>query len=206
VLEALVAPPQMRHATRVDAGTAAILGAVVGALGTGGAATLTGLWNSRITQRQVEAQERQSHRQLRFEHLRDRREPRSKTYGDFLAQARAVHRTALGIESGHHRSVDDPEPPSTDDLRREFFKLDELVARVQVEGPHSMVQPAREVVDAAYRLVEPLHDLTQTWNNDERTRRAVNNLTHALEGYRTAIDSFAEAARLALDDDGSNSH
>ena len=114
----------------MDAGLAAVLGAAVGAVGTGLAALASGWLGARNVQQQIVAQFIQADHQRRFEHTRERREPRSQAYAELIAQTQSVG--ALITAMHHSQSY------TQDDVRaalEEIIKVLRARARVMVEGP-----------------------------------------------------------------------
>ncbi|MGI5366019.1 hypothetical protein [Streptomyces iakyrus] len=71
----------------MDAGIAAVLGAVVGSLGTAIAAGVTGFFARSQAKMQIEAQHRQAERQIRADHVGQLREHRRQAYVEFATQA-----------------------------------------------------------------------------------------------------------------------
>lgn len=178
----------------MDAGLAAVLGAAVGAIGTGGAAVLTSWWSTA-------SQERQSNRQLRFEHLRERREPRSKAYADVVAHVQRMGRRLDAFN--HSRSFPDERPEEYPDPE-ELDTLADLCARVAVEGPAEVAEQvalllacAREACEAAAVV-----DVSYAFRNDDQEDRVERSLS-VTAALSEALGRFMAHARLALDDDGS---
>ncbi len=184
----------------VDSGIAAILGAAVGALGTGGAAFVTGLWTARATQRQLEAQDAQAKRQLRVEHIRERREPRSKAYADFVAQARAVERATGRYRDSHTLDMDG--------FHQEVDKLDYLGVHVSLEGPQLLIPSSQEVVRCAHRFIKPLrHAIAmhqQFGDPSDEHAQAASALADVGFEFIAKMKDFTEAARLVLDEEGAD--
>ncbi|XVS66047.1 hypothetical protein ACQPYE_08340 [Actinosynnema sp. CA-299493] len=183
----------------MDAGLAAVLGATVGATGACSAALLTGLWNTRVAKRQVAMQETNLRRQLRFDHLRERREPRSKAYSEFIAQTHQLLREFDEINGM---------PPTVlmstvlVDLKVEMRTLYGCGSRVAVEGPQSVVASANSVVrqtNACYQEVRVLVANADTWTQDDDWKADSSRKASGL--LARGVDDFVEAARRALDDD-----
>ncbi|MFF8784411.1 hypothetical protein [Streptomyces sp. NPDC015125] len=181
----------------MDSGIAAILGATVGALGTGGAAAVTGLWGARTVRVQLAAQEAQLRRGLRVDHVRDRREPRREVYADFLAQARAIER-ALGRYRESHTT-------DMDAFHREIDKLDHLGVHVLLEGPPPVVSPSQELIRTAHRCIRPLRNsigLRERFDaGSGECVDAAESVAEAGLVFTAEVRDFAEAARRVLDDD-----
>ncbi|WP_314178087.1 hypothetical protein [Streptomyces winkii] len=178
----------------MDAGVAAILGAVVGALGTGGAAFVTGLWTAKTTQRQLAAQDAQLHRQLSIEHVRERREPRSKAYADFLAQARV-----LEVALGRYREM---HTLDMEEFHQELHHLDYLGVQVWLEGPPSVLASAQELMKCAHHCIRPLrHSIAAHQRFSEGASEYADAKGHVADmglEFTATMKSFADAARRAL--------
>ncbi|WP_327684450.1 hypothetical protein [Streptomyces sp. NBC_00467] len=184
----------------MDAGTAAILGAAVGALGTGGAALATGWWGARQARLQIESQESQNRRQLRFSHLSERREPRSVAYVEYISQAKKLQRafSALAPQILGEQTAETSEEAS--ELENENTKLQELAARVSVEGPASIVQPAaklRETAGSCSFFCLVMHMPTSELKRSGQAPTVVAQLARDLDSM---IAAFTEAARVSLDE------
>ncbi|WP_189135212.1 hypothetical protein [Wenjunlia tyrosinilytica] len=183
----------------MDAGTAAVLGAMVGAVGTTAAAFATSWWGARSTERQLAAQERSARRQLGFDHHRERREPRRQAYADFIAQGRAVERALGRYQDAHVGEMDV--------FHQEVEKLDHLGTHVQLEGPESIIEPMLEVTGEAHRCIKPLGEAIRALEDhpqaDERYRRSTtDDLAMAGLEFTAALKAFADAGRRALEADG----
>ncbi|WP_148081808.1 hypothetical protein [Streptomyces botrytidirepellens] len=182
----------------VDSGIAAILGAVVGALGTGGAAVVTGVWAAKTAQHQAAAQDAQARRQLRAEHVRERRGPRSKAYADFVAQARVIERALGRYQDSHILEMGQ--------FNQEVDKLDYLGVQVLLEGPPSVIRPSQDLISCAHRCMRPLrvsiaalHEFGDESSEYAAAKSAVGDVGFELIAE---VKDFAEAARRVLDDDG----
>lgn len=175
-----------------------MLGAVVGAAGTGAAGFVTGWWNARTVQRQSQVQEEQARRQLRFEHTRELREPRRRVYTAFIAQTRLVDR-----ELGRY-SISDAYDLNA--LHTEVERLDHIGIEVMLEGPDSIVAPAREVIDLAHKSIRPLRlaARAQDGNDTEAVAAARDNLASVGLAFAHSVRSFTHEARSILSDDGRN--
>ncbi|MFD3582629.1 hypothetical protein [Streptomyces sp. NPDC058683] len=123
----------------MDAGIAAVLGATVGALGTGGAGVVAALLTKSQARMQIQA-----------EHARMLREPRKQAYASYAEAAKKDYerlteaRIALEVAAAH-------EPSRENQLTRVRALVEESVdhgntvletweAQVYMEGPHSVVQ------------------------------------------------------------------
>ncbi|MFF1714626.1 hypothetical protein [Streptomyces sp. NPDC058268] len=176
-----------------------MLGAVVGAAGTGTAGFVTGWWNARTTQRQSQVQEDQARRQLHFEHTRDLREPRRRAYTAFIAQTRLVDR-----ELGRYNTSTEYDLNA---LHTQIERLDHIGIEVMLEGPDGIVAPAQEVIDLAHKSIRPLRlaARAQDGNDTEAVSAAADTLASAGLAFAQSVRSFTHEARTILSDDGRNS-
>ncbi|GES27628.1 hypothetical protein San01_01140 [Streptomyces angustmyceticus] len=181
----------------MDSGIAAILGAAVGALGTGGAAVVTGRWRARAVRDQLMAHELRLRRQRRVGQVRERREPRRKVYADFLTQARAVER-ALGRYRESHTT-------DLDAFHREVDTLDHLGVQVLLEGPPPVLSPSQELIRSAHRCIRPLRNsIGAQERGDAGSPECVDAAASVAEAglaFTAEVRGFAELARRVLDDD-----
>ncbi|MFF8918591.1 hypothetical protein ACF08M_36125 [Streptomyces sp. NPDC015032] len=190
----------------MDAGIAAILGATVGALGTGGAAFATGWWGAKQARLQIATQETQSRRQLRFNHLSERREPRSVAYVALISQAQAAQRKYSTLAPQVLISQDSATAELADGLETENVKMQELAARVSIEGPASIVEPARKLKEAVGKC--SFFCLVMHMENSELKRSGTAPAIAAQNAIELSqmIDLFTHASRLSLDEDISGLH
>ncbi|MGW7083591.1 hypothetical protein ACWGH2_08840 [Streptomyces sp. NPDC054871] len=186
----------------MDAGLAAVLGAAVGALGTGGAAVFTSWWTATT-------QERQSRRQIRFEHLRDRREPRSRAYAEVVAQVQKMGRL---LDTVHDQER--PDGRGFDGFPQELARLADLCARVAVEGPAPIADSAQRILVQARVAFGAASDLLTAAETADANGEDGTDTVHEAELWRsrettmalhTELSRFMELAREALDDHGSSS-
>ncbi|MEU5959070.1 hypothetical protein [Streptomyces sp. NPDC047525] len=180
----------------MDAGLAAVLGAVVGAAGTGTAGFLTGWWNARTAQRQSQVQADQARWQLHFEHTRDLREPRRRAYTAFIAQTRLVDR-----ELGRYNTSTEYDLNA---LHTQIERLDHLGIEVMLEGPDGIVAPAQQVIDLAHKSIRPLRLVARARedNDSDALAAARNNLASAGQYFAESVREFTHQARTVLSDDG----
>jgi hypothetical protein len=186
----------------MDAGVAALLGAAVGALGTGGAAVVTGLLGRG-----------QARTQLRAEHVRLLREPRRAAYVAFAQCFQEVH--ALHTEAA--KSSSDATDATEPDRSRLLSGAEEAYARagerlygefqlrqsaVAVEGPPALTTAAFEAEGAlltsrgeVYRWIRASRLGTATEEHERAAEDALLAVHHPLV-------SFLNAASAALADDG----
>jgi hypothetical protein len=165
----------------VDAGVAAVVGAAIGGGLAGLTAIGTGWFALRVARLQVTSQETQAERQRRFESLRERREPRAKAYADFLDAGQQVVDLLI---RGHE------DLPGA--LITQMRAMSKLAAKVSVMGPASVSAATTEVMVAIASV---------------RARLLADGPTDVVE-FMLSVDVtgplsvFMEAARAALEDDG----
>lgn len=190
------------HDTQImDPGIAAILGAAVGALGTGAAALASAWLGGRTVRQQTAAQRLQADQQRHFEQARARRETRSQAYADLIALTQAVGTRVLEM----NRSASYTE----DNVRRVLEPFGELLsrsARVQVEGPVALTDSTDAIVKAVVACRKTLMALAALPGappelKDEH-RTTLTQRCHAdLKALGGALDVFVEEARSALGND-----
>jgi hypothetical protein len=185
----------------MDAGMAAVLGAAVGALGTGGAAFTTGWWGAKQTRLQISTQDSQSRRQLRFSHLSERREPRSAAYVEYISQAQNLQRKFSELAPRIVITQTSETADMAAGLEEENRKLQELAARVCVEGPASIVEPAQRLKDVAGKC--SMFCLVMHMENSElkRSGTAPTVVAQIAVELSSGISNFTESARISLDED-----
>lgn len=188
----------------MDAGLAALLGATVGALGTGGAAFVTGSLGRR-----------QARMQLRAEHVRLLREPRRSAYVAYAQCFQEVHALQAEAAKCASEAADAQEPHRGRLLRdadsayarageRLHGELQQRQSAVTVEGPPPVTAAALEAEGAlliargdVHRYIRNLED----GNLADEHERAADD---ALLGVHQPLVRFLNAASAALADDGLN--
>jgi len=185
----------------MDAGVAAVLGATVGALGTGGAAFVTGWWGARQAKLQISTQESQSRRQLRFTHLSERREPRSAAYAEYISQAQHVQRKFSELAPRVLVEQTDETHNMATTLESENKKLQELATRVCIEGPASIVEPAQRLKDVAGKCSIFCLVMHMETSELKRSGTAPTVVAQVAMELSDVIASFTESARTSLDED-----
>ncbi|MCX4687228.1 hypothetical protein OG401_23470 [Kitasatospora purpeofusca] len=183
----------------MDAGLAAVCGALAGSVATIGAAFATG-----------RAQREGARIGARVEHRKERRMPRQEAYKRLMSAAseiRSIRKSPVPGES---------EPQRAYQANKDVKLAWEDIALL---GPDDVSRAASELRDLAFALytliwalygtpnVEHERVLYGTANSPEdrqRMRQGYRESLDVLEGkIADAIEEFAEAARTALDDDGS---
>ncbi|MGW0836585.1 hypothetical protein [Streptomyces prunicolor] len=190
----------------MDAGIAALLGAAVGAVGTGAAAVASGWLGARTAQQQIIAQHIQADQQRRFEHARDRREPRSQAYADLIAQTQKIGTLVNEMNGAETYATDD-----VHNVMEETTKLLRCRARVAVEGPVKVADTTEGVIEAVTDCRDALMALASLPGAPPELQ--ATSRPELIELCRDGVESLAESltvfvdeAREALDDNGGNQH
>ncbi|MFJ9915430.1 hypothetical protein [Actinacidiphila glaucinigra] len=165
----------------MDAGTSAVL-----AGGIAGAVSLGGTW---ITYRQAKRQTK-SEAQLQL------REPRKRTYSDFLLACREALNALADLWEEETREADGGRIESTIDQNQPV--LQRALAAVSLEGPEVVSEAANKTVKA----FNDLHHQAFAWNasggdahDDGRPVGFGNDYTHDI---RVALDHYLKEARKSL--------
>lgn len=161
----------------MDAGLAAVCGALAGSLGTIGAALASG-----------RAQRAGAEIVARAEHRKSRREPREAAYKGYVAAVSKV------LDWEYY----DDEPNQDDELHPLLVNIREAWTEVMFAGPSKVKTSAESLIDAcvAFRIAvreraESDFQTPMTWVADARRE------------IRICLSLFVDAAQIALDDDGS---
>lgn len=161
----------------MDAGLAAVCGALAGSLGTIGAALATG-----------RAQRAGAEIAARAEHRKARREPREAAYKKYATSV------AVLMDWEYY----DDEPNQDDELHPILLDIRQAWTDVLFAGPKRVTAPADHLMDAcvAFRVAVRERALTDfdspmAWVADAR------------RDIRVCLGLFVDAAQRALDDDGS---
>jgi hypothetical protein len=180
----------------MDAGTAAVLGALAGSVATIGAALATG-WAQREGARIA----------ARAEHRRERRGPRQDVYKEFISAA-----SAFRAESRRYTYleimpdvIDDYEVNSVGEAAS---AMKDCALSVALAGPRRVSQEAIKIENLAKELAADVKLLQlatgYTGEGRERVERDYRrNILKAARKVDQAIDGFLLRAQAALDDDGS---
>ncbi|MGP3999603.1 hypothetical protein [Streptomyces sp. 8N706] len=189
----------------MDAGVAAVLGALAGAVATTGAALATG-W----------AAQEQAKITARGEHRRQRRDSRQVVYEEFIttASAQEAHAARFFLapvptdEEGLNLALRGSRNADIEALWNEshrlWTELLKLSTRVKLAGPGMMSQAASTVCDCSHDVM----DSTMTVDNgliggDPISVRFEKGRERWMK-LDNAIDDFIEKARISLDDDGTD--
>ncbi|MET8831710.1 hypothetical protein ABZX40_38410 [Streptomyces sp. NPDC004610] len=186
----------------MDAGIAAVLGAAVGAVGTGMAALAGGWLAVRNVQQQIVAQHIQADHQRRFEHARERREPRSQAYADFIAQTQSVGTLVSTMSQARSYTRDEVQT-----MLEESSKVLRVRARVMIEGPIEVSDSTEAIVEAIMECRDQLRALASLPRASPKLRampreELIEQCDDGLGTLSEALEIFVEAARRALDADG----
>jgi len=186
----------------MDSGLAAVLGAAVGALGTGGATIVTGLLGRA-----------QARMQLKAEHVRILREPRRAAYSAFaecLQRIYALHAiegqfaaTAAGAE-GLQREESLQEARRAYQQAGDLFhgELQRLQSSVTVEGPPSVTEAALRAGSALLNERGTLHRWIRFLENGTAAEEHERESDDAGLAAHVEIVSFLNEASSALAHDG----
>lgn len=184
-----------RHAVRteavespaMDAGLAAVCGALAGSVATIGAALATG-WSSR-EQAKIAA---------RAEHRRQRRDARQATYEAYIAAARATHEFMKSLS-------DEPEELTRQEARAVMKEMDTQHVRVHLAGPEAIHDAAFEVAKAGGSCFHAISRFIAIDGESLQDRVPIYmSLDTAAVDLRETLWRFIEASHNALDDDGTN--
>ncbi|WP_189588949.1 hypothetical protein [Streptomyces massasporeus] len=190
----------------MDAGLAAVLGALAGAVATTGAAFATG-WSAR-EQAKIAA---------RAEHRRQRRDARQAVYEEFIDAARthAAHATHLSIgpmpqnEEEFRQLVREGGNQETDSLIMESYtlhgKIEKILTRVQLAGgPADIGAAAKSVCNSSFAVMGSMAALPseRRFPGREALAEVLREIHERQMRLDEVIDRFVEAASVALDDDG----
>lgn len=189
----------------MDAGLAAVLGALAGAVATTGAAFATG-WSAR----------EQAKMAARAEHLRQRRDARQAVYEEFIAAAAAHSDLTKILLLPAPEDFDDierlrllPDGMDLQDVIRESKSLHknlrEIATRVQIAGPKEVSTAATAVEDKSRDVTASLGVMpvpapveVPDWTLPQKWREGCTHFVN----FSGAISKFTESARIALDNDG----
>ncbi|MET8706526.1 hypothetical protein [Streptomyces californicus] len=169
----------------MDAGLAAVCGALAGSVATIGAAFAAG-WSSR-EQAKITA---------RAEHRRQRRDARQAIYENFIAAGRATHAVTKNISG-------DPVDFSREEYRTAMREMDSLHVRVHLAGPASLHDAAHEVAQAGGRCFMAINEFLDSGDRPVADRVPIYiSADAAAADLREALWRFIEGSHKALDDDG----
>lgn len=186
----------------MDAGLAALLGAAVGTLGTGGAAVVTGLLGRS-----------QARMQLQAEHARLLREPRRSAYVAFALcyqEVNALHMKAVKLASAAVDSVDPDRIRLLDDADDAYAQagerlhgdLQRLQSGVTVEGPPVVTAAAFEAEDALLASRAELYGWLRHLKRGTAAAEHQRSAEDALLAVHPSLTCFLNQVSAVLADDG----
>ncbi|MFF7893888.1 hypothetical protein ACFZDI_18715 [Streptomyces sp. NPDC007907] len=183
----------------MDAGLAAVLGALAGSVATIGAALATG-WAQREGARIA----------ARSEHRRERREPRHSLYRELLGAATAFekmvgHYEFFDIEVPEDLLLRDEDIP---DFLQKQVAVEKLAVEVALAGPKNVGEVALSLAklsDELFKYAVALSAvLAERQETEQRTWQfTTQKVTSASKRYSRTLSQFVSLAQAALDDDGS---
>ncbi|WP_217134815.1 hypothetical protein [Streptomyces sp. AC558_RSS880] len=177
----------------MDAGLAAVLGALAGSVATIGAALATG-WAQREGARIT----------ARSEHRRQRLESRSAVYKQFLLRANDLRAAILphaenpGVRISFHVDIERVELAAN--------KVREVWSDVALAGPQSVAKCANSIRVASYLILISVGQIKEGSSEGDGSTpgyQAELILIDQCEHLGKLLDEFESVARKALDDDGS---
>ncbi|WP_217549584.1 hypothetical protein [Streptomyces sp. GbtcB6] len=182
----------------MDAGTAAVLGALAGSLATIGAALATG-WAQREGARIA----------ARAEHRRERREPRLAAYKEFISVASEFREqsTFLAVSDFILEELDEAR---ADSLFQASRAIKNSALEASLAGPQRVSKEVIKIQRLSGELSSNASLLKHTMDNPETVnqrlqRRFLKQTVTTARELNRAIDNFVLRAQAALDDDGSAS-
>lgn len=189
----------------MDAGVAAVLGALAGAVATTGAAFATG-WSAR-EQAKIAA---------RGEHRRQRRDSRQEVYEEFISTASAqeahaarfflapVPTDAEGLTLALRGSEGADMEAVWNESHRLWTELLKLSVRVRLAGPGMMSKVASSVCDCSHDVMESMMTVDHGLIGGDPISVRFEKGRDRWMKLDEAIDAFIEKARISLDDDGTD--
>jgi hypothetical protein len=190
----------------MDAGLAAVLGAAVGAIGTGGA----GIGAALLARSQARSQ-------LQAEHTRIIREPRKAAYialaeailKDYNKMVTAISCLHVAAESTHPAAYEDrmrAAQEAYDSTHADDHSHGHRYAQVAVEGPPRVTQTAADCRTAFLEFKAQVHAcLVQFQRNGGGDPEAITSLDELCQESHRAYLAFVNAAASAIAVDGVNS-
>ncbi|MFI8940468.1 hypothetical protein [Streptomyces syringium] len=180
----------------MDAGIAAVLGAAVGAIGTGGAGVAAALIGRS-----------QSRQQIQAESLRLLREPRKAVYVTYaeacrrqlevLSSVRECLATHLSTqaEDEAHASLLDTAASHVEEATSQEAALEHIQAQVYIEGPHAVIDAATELGDALDRFLSAADQAVEAVQDGQRPEGLAEQLRELRsDAYRHYFGFLYEAS------------
>ncbi|MEU5268062.1 hypothetical protein AB0G77_05815 [Streptomyces hygroscopicus] len=189
----------------MDAGVAAVLGALAGAVATTGAALATG-WSAR-EQAKITA---------RGEHRRQRRDSRQAVYEEFITTASAQEAHAArfflapvptdeqGLDLALRGSGNADTETLWNESHRLWIELLKLSIRVKLAGPQMMSEAASAVCDCSHDVMDATMTVSHGLIGGDSISVRFEKGRERWVKLDNAIDDFIDKARISLDDDGTD--
>jgi hypothetical protein len=185
----------------MDAGLAAVLGAVAGAIGTTTAGLSTG-W----------AAQRQAKITARSAHLLKRGESREIAYKAFLAAATTLRehlitRVGVALPDEYDDRVPPPDQAFCTEADNLYTTLRNAWLEVSLVGPESVLEPAGAIADAADDLVrhsKVISALSRVPSARAQIQTFRNAAKENMQRLSRNIREFSKLAQQALDRDGTD--
>jgi hypothetical protein len=186
----------------MDAGLAALLGAMVGAIGSSGAAIATSLLSRGQTRMKIRA-----------EHVHMLQEPRRNAYIAFAECTQKIHDLYTGAKQSAALAAEAEGVQRIEKIREAeggysqagdlfYGQLPQVLARVTVEGPAYVTEAALLAEEALLADRGDLHRWIRSLENGTANKEHENESEGAhLTAGRTRLD-FLNRASQALADDG----
>ncbi|MGW2380202.1 hypothetical protein [Streptomyces sp. NPDC001658] len=179
----------------MDAGLAAVCGALAGAAGTVGAGIATG-W----TQRQV------ARITARAEHTRQRRESRLSVYKEFISAYEEFQEITIPVVfmSGPRQGFFTAELENS--VGQSMQRLKGAWLDVALAGPEETSRKADALFSAARVATARIHEIAETYHTFDVDPEQLGSLWESLAEMVNvgSIRDFTVSAQTVLDDDGSS--
>jgi hypothetical protein len=178
----------------MDAGLAAVLGALAGSVATIGAALATG-WAQRESARIT----------ARSEHRRERREPRQAVYREFVE----VGSIMRGLTARYSINEEAIPPTLNEEERQHLFAAVDMVREKATDaalaGPEKVTAVAIRIERLSIEIAAILNAMDQlnAPGEEQRRLRIRKHVVRLASELSDKLDNFLVHAQQALDDDGS---
>lgn len=184
----------------MDAGWAAVIGAVSGGVLAGVPALVSSWWSRQSQREQIQAQQALAAGQLQSAHLLQVMEPRRRVYGDFIV---AVHHLRTELYEAWDRCQGQSFGPLVVVLEEDQFfqRLESAWAQVALEGPDAVVAAAESVMG----LLGELHAHAVSVHESGIMSEFIDEQVGAppqLAELQHRLDRMIAAARKALAEHG----
>ncbi|MCX4865703.1 MULTISPECIES: hypothetical protein [unclassified Streptomyces] len=171
----------------MDAGLAAVFGALAGSAGTIGAAFATG-WAQRSATRIT----------VRAEHVRQRNQPRREAYIEFMTIAREAMEHTISALAFTEMDPGTITEQRLDELRDLLVTLDNRRLMVAFAGPPSIGNKGQQVFEDCRHLYHELRNIADTVGAENQQMELATRLARQV----TVSDDFFFHGGEILDEDG----